>query len=230
MYRENDLKSLTDKELFKIYKQTKDTKVRDIIIERYTYVAQVIAKHFCGRGIEYEDLYQVGCIGLLLAAERFDAEKGVKFTTFATPTISGEIKRYFRDKGNFIRVPRRLYEIFSRANRIHMANLAESKDEKSDAVLPKVVSFEQEFMGEEMQIANTLGQSDDGFLMVEERDFVERCMEILDEREKEFAIGRYYDEKTQKQLAEQMGVSQMQISRMEKKVLKKLRDMYFKDI
>lgn len=106
MEEKRAVRTASDTELFKQYKKTKDTAVRNEIIDRYTYLAEIMAKRFSGRGIDYDDLYQVACIGLLYAVERFDVSKGLKFTTFATPTITGEIKRYFRDKGNFIRVPR----------------------------------------------------------------------------------------------------------------------------
>ena len=215
--------------LFECYQKTKDTALRNKIIDRYTYVARIAAKRFCGRGIDYDDLYQVACIGLLYAVERFDVSKGVKFTTFATPTIIGEIKKYFRDKGNFIRVPRRLYEIFSKAHRIHMANSTENENTNSDAVLPQVVSIESEILGNDVRFENTLGQTDEGFLLVEDKDFVDNCMRLLGEDEKKFVHKRYYEEKSQKQIASDMGVSQMCISRMERKLLKKLRNMYFKE-
>ena len=220
----------SDTELFEQYKKTKDTAVRNEIIDRYTYLAEIMAKRFSGRGIDYDDLYQVACIGLLYAVERFDVSKGLKFTTFATPTITGEIKRYFRDKGNFIRVPRRLYEIFSKAHRIRVANGGEQAECIPNAILPQVISIEREIMdGEEIRFEHTLGRTDDGFLMVEEKDFVENCMRELSENEREFIQKRYYGEQSQKQIAADMGVSQMCVSRLERKLLKKLRDMYFKE-
>lgn len=225
---------ISEEILFEYYRKTKDEKIRDEIFNRYVYIAQIIAKRFCGRGIDYDDLYQVACIGLLLAIERFDTSKGVKFTSFATPTVSGEIKRYFRDKGNFIRVPRRLYEIFSKAHRIRLANSAVSTSDSvgdggTEEAMPQVISIENELLGNDIKFEHTLGHTDDGFLMVEDKDFVSRCMEALSENEREFVYKRYYEEKTQKQIASDMGVSQMCISRMERKVLKRLRDMYFKD-
>ena len=220
---------LTDEMLFERYKKTKDNEIRNEIIDRYTYVARIAAKRFCGRGIDYDDLYQVACIGLLYAVERFDISKGVKFTTFAAPTVIGEIKKYFRDKGNFIRVPRRLYEIFSKAHRIHMANSGEQESAQSDVALPQMVSIESEILGNDMRFENTLGQTDEGFLLVEDKDFVDNCMRLLSGDEREFVHKRYYEEKSQKQIASDMGVSQMCISRMERRLLKKLRNMYFKE-
>ncbi|MBE7026822.1 MAG: sigma-70 family RNA polymerase sigma factor [Ruminococcaceae bacterium] len=220
---------LTEQMLFERYRKTKDTVLRNEIIDRYTYVAQIAAKRFCGRGIDYDDLYQVACIGLLYAVERFDVSKGVRFTTFAAPTIIGEIKKYFRDKGNFIRVPRRLYEIFSKAHRIHMANSGENDDAKSDEAPLQIVSIESEILGDDIRFENILGQTDEGFLLVEDKDFVDNCMRLLGEDERSFVHKRYYEEKSQKQIAIDMGVSQMCISRMERRLLKKLRNMYFKE-
>lgn len=230
MEEKRTVRTASDTELFEQYKKTKDTAVRNEIIDRYTYLAEIMAKRFSGRGIDYDDLYQVACIGLLYAVERFDASKGLKFTTFATPTITGEIKRYFRDKGNFIRVPRRLYEIFSKAHRIRVANGGEQAEAPPNVILPQVISIEREIMdGEEIRFEHTLGRTDDGFLMVEEKDFVENCMRALSEDEREFIQKRYYGEQSQKQIAADMGVSQMCVSRLERKLLKKLRDMYFKE-
>jgi len=153
----------------------------------------------------------------------------VRFTTFAAPTIIGEIKKYFRDKGNFIRVPRRLYEIFSKAHRIHMANSGENDDAKSDEAPLQIVSIESEILGDDIRFENILGQTDEGFLLVEDKDFVDNCMRLLGEDERSFVHKRYYEEKSQKQIAIDMGVSQMCISRMERRLLKKLRNMYFKE-
>ena len=201
-----------------------------MLVDRYSYLAQILAKRFSGRGIDYDDLYQVACIGLLYAVERFDPSKGVKFTTFATPTISGEIKRYFRDKGNFIRVPRRLYEIFSKAHRIRVASGGDAVENSPREAMPQVISIERELLnGDDMRFEHTLGQTDEGFLMVEEKDFVENCLKELNEEERQFIQKRYYEEQSQKQIAAYLGVSQMCVSRLERKLLKKLRDMYFKE-
>lgn len=228
MERQRTSEAVLDEELFEEYQKTGETALRNEIVDRYTYLAQIMAKRFSGRGIDYDDLYQVACLGLLYAVERFDVSKGLKFTTFATPTISGEIKRYFRDKGNFIRVPRRLYEIFSKAHRIRAASAGEALD----ASLPQVVSIERELLedGKETRFEHTLGCTDDGFLMAEDKDFVENCLKELSADEQEFIQRRYYKEQSQKHIAAQMGVSQMYVSRMERRILKKLRDMYFKDI
>ena len=239
-------------QLFTEYKRSGDLSLRDEIVERYVYIAEIIAKKFTknnrpyNNGIDYDDIYQVACLGLIYAADRFDPEKGVKFATFATPTIVGEVRRYFRDKGFFIRVPNRLYEIFRKAERIKRQgksvttediarilgvseNTVEEAYKTGDAAFVK--SFESEVIGDDDTIAlvDTLGTEDSSFLVIENSDFIEYCGKLLNEDERRFIKLRYYDELNQKTIGEIMGMSQMQVSRFEKKVLKKLRNVYFGD-
>lgn len=245
--------SLTDeRELFLEFKETNDAKLREIIIEKYVYIAEIISKKFTknnrlyNNGMEYEDIYQVACLGLLYAVERFDPDKGVKFASFATPTIIGEVRRYFRDKGFFIKVPSRLYEIFRKAERIKrtegessIQDMARILGVTEDVVREAyktgdaafVQSIESEFLGDEDSVAliDTLGKEDRSFLVIENSDFIDYCSKRLDEEEREFVKLRYYDELNQRQIGERMNMSQMQVSRFEKKILKKLRNMYFGD-
>ena len=104
------------KELFNKYSKTKDRALRDELIEKNLYIAEILAKKFMNKGIEYDDLFQVASLGLVLAIDRFDVSKGFEFSSFATPTIVGEIKRYFRDKGWVIRVPRRIKDLSKKVN------------------------------------------------------------------------------------------------------------------
>ena len=99
------------KELFNEYHKTREQEIRDILIEEHLYIAEILSKKYTGRGIDYDDIYQVASIGLIYAIERYDPEKGFEFSSFATPTIIGEIKKYFRDNGWTIRVPRRIHEL-----------------------------------------------------------------------------------------------------------------------
>lgn len=239
-------------ELFKKYRETGDLKLRSAIIERYVYIAEIVAKKYTktnrtyNNGIDYDDVYQVACLGLIYAAERFDPDKGVKFATFATPTIIGEVRRYFRDKGFFIRVPSRLFEVFRKAERIKrngesstISDMARTLGvservvreayKTGDAAFVK--SIESEFLGDDdsIALADTLGKEDSSFLVIENSDFVGYCEKQLDERERQFVELRYYKEMNQSEIGRIMGMSQMQVSRFEKKVLKKLRSLYFGD-
>ena len=232
-------------EMFSRYRETKDTKLRDEIVSSYIYIAEILSRKFVNRGVEYDDIYQVACLGILYAVERFDPDKGVKFATFATPTVMGEIRKYFRDKGNFIRIPRRLYEVCYKAEKIRRLSSEISQEEIArilnipektlesiyeigDASFIKSLEYEAYADGE-MTLANVVGTDDKNYLMIEDKDFVDSCMKNLTNEEREFVKYRYYEEKSQKEISEIMGTSQMQISRMEKKVLKKFRTMYFKD-
>lgn len=246
------LSEMNETELFSAYKSTGSPELREEIVNRYVYIAEIVAKRFMktnrmyNNGIEYDDLYQVACVGLICAADRFDTDKGVKFASFATPTIVGEIRRYFRDKGFFIKVPNRLFEIFRKAEMIKRTDGATSISEVSrilgvseeavreayrtgDAAF--VESIESEFIGGEdgLALADIIGREDSSFLVIENSNFVDYCMKQLDSQEREFVNLRYYRELNQRQIGEKMNMSQMQVSRLEKKVLKKLRGIYFGD-
>ena len=148
---------MKDKEylLFKEYKQTGDTKIRDELVEKYLYIANILSKKFVNRGIEYEDIYQVASVGILYAVERFDPDRGVVFATFATPTVLGEIRKYFRDKGNFIKIPRPLYEIFYKAERIRRST---EQGEVSVHELSRILNLD------EKELQRVYNAGDKGFI------------------------------------------------------------------
>ena len=99
--------SLDAEGLLREYAMTGNTAIRDRVVEAYLYIASIIARRFSGRGVDYDDLYQVASLSLLKSIERFDPDRGVKFTSFVTPTMVGEVKNYFRDRSRLIRLPRR---------------------------------------------------------------------------------------------------------------------------
>ena len=184
-------------------------------------------------------------MGILYAVERFNPDRGVKFATFATPTVLGEIRHYFRDRGHFIRVPRKLYEVFYRAEQVrrHSENatpeeIARILDIPQDVVqkaydigdLAFIKSLEDEAYADgNLTLSNLIGIDDNNFIMIENKDFVDYCMSRLSEREAEFVRLRYYDELTQVQIAKKWDTSQMYVSRLERKVLKRIREMLFKN-
>lgn len=232
-------------ELFSDYRKTGDIHIRDEIVSSYMYIAEILSRKFINRGIDYEDIYQVAALGVIYAVERFDPDRGVKFATFATPTVMGEIRKYFRDKGNFVRVPRRLYEIFYRAERIKRTHsditdaeiarrLNVSDEVMRDAVdigdTAFVKSLEYEAYADgELSLSNVLGAEDNNFLMLENKDFIDYCMKQLSDTERKFVELRYKEEMSQQEIAKILKVSQMQVSRMEKSILKKLKNLYFRD-
>lgn len=207
----------TIEDLLVTYHQTKSEKLRETILERTAYIAEILAKRYSGRGIEYEDLYQVASIGLLFAIDRFDSERNVKFVTYASKLVAGEIKKHFRDTGHFIKIPRRMYEALS------------GKDAPCEHVPYSVVSYEQTLSeSRNTMLESFIGQSDDNYLLVEDKSFIYQCLQHLTGEEHTFVMSRYYDGMTQQQVADKMHVSQMYVSRLEKKVLKKLHEFYMK--
>lgn len=99
------------KELFNIYSKDKNVEIRNILIERHMYLANILAKKYINKGVDFDDIYQVASLALIYAIDRYDIEKGYEFSSFATPTIIGEIKKYFRDKVWTVKVPRRIQEL-----------------------------------------------------------------------------------------------------------------------
>lgn len=231
--------------LFFEYKRTNDKKIRDELIEKHLYIARILSKRFINRGIDYDDIYQVAVMGIIYAVERFDPQRGVCFATFATPTVLGEIRKYFRDKGNFIRVPRSLCTIFYRAERIRYSTSTEHIDDEElsrrlnitvedlkqaykagDASFIRSLEYEANTDGR-LSLSNVLGTDNSDFLMIEDKDFVKYALSQLDERERRIIKARFYEGLSQQLTAKREGVSQVHISRIEKSALKKLRDLYF---
>ena len=235
-----------EEEKFFEYRRTGDKQIRDELVQSYLYIAEVLSKKFLNRGVDYDDIFQVACMGVMYAVERFNPERGVSFATFATPTVLGEIRHYFRDRGNFIRVPRKLYEIFFRAEQLKRRNNENITPEEisrildiPEEVLKKAYSIgdmafiksleDEAFADGNMTLSNLIGVDDNHFIMIENKDFIDYCMSKLNDKEGEFVRLRYFDEWSQVQIAKKWGTSQMYVSRMEKKVLKKVRDMLFEN-
>ena len=101
-------------ELFRKYRETKDVSIRNELVENYLYIAEILAKKFAGRGVEYDDLYQVASEALIAGVEKFNPDLGNRFTTYITPTVTGLIKNYFRDYSRAVRLPRRVYAVAAR--------------------------------------------------------------------------------------------------------------------
>lgn len=239
-----------EQNLFLRFHKTQDKKLLGDIMAYYQYIPEILARRFTGKGLEFDDIYQSACIGLMNAAKRFDPERGTRFATFATPTVLGEIKRLFRDKGNCIRVPRRLYEIFSKVNKLRNEELVQtgkmpSRTELSQALgiserqiaqamfwgdTQEMRSLEQPLDDQDVILSDCIGEEDDKFLMIENKDFVESFLSSVPEKERQFIQYRYYDELTQSKIAERMNTSQMNISRLEKKVLEHLRQFYTRSV
>lgn len=230
--------------LFIKFKNDPRVENRNEIVNKYLYLADIISKKFVNRGIDYEDIHQVACIALIKAVERYSLDKGVKFISFATPTIIGEIKRFFRDKGSVIRIPRRIYEVYQKVNhaREYLAQelqriprvdeIAKYLSISEETVLEiiesgnayNMQSFDQNvYTDDDIELHETIGSDDITFERIENRDFLKKSLEKFNQAEKEFIRMRYFNNRTQKEIADKLGVSQMYISRLERKVLEKFR-------
>ncbi|MBQ3506548.1 MAG: sigma-70 family RNA polymerase sigma factor [Clostridia bacterium] len=232
-------------ELFKLYKESGDIALRNKIAEKYLYIAEILAKKFVGRGVEYDDLYQVAAYALLRGIDRFDPSLGMQFTTFITPTITGEIKNYFRDKSRMVKLPRRLGEISGAVKKYsaeyeseqgvkpsvrHIAtalNLAEEDVVKALEV-GGVVSLDSmatdSESGENQSLYSMIADDDDAYEAFETKEALRAAMRHFSDREKALVKYRYVDQLSQSETAKRLGVSQMFVSRMEKKVLGKLKE------
>lgn len=237
-------------ELFKLYVKDHDVDIRNTLIERFLYIAEIAAKKFAGRGVDYEDLYQVASLALVKAIERFEPEREIKFSSYATPSLIGEIKNYFRDSSRVMRLPRRDTEQLKKIKLYTQEYLASKGRKPSPNEIGEELGISVERVLEvlEMQqadnilsldsalaadsenfsLGNVLGQEDASFEHVENHDFINYCMSLLNETEKKIIEQRYLRNKTQKQVADMLNVSQMQVSRMERKILAKLAMLYKK--
>ena len=235
------------KEKFIEYQKTKDNALRDELIEEHMYLAEILAKKYTGRGIDYEDIFQVASVGLILAVDRFDPSKGYVFSSYATPTIIGEIKRHFRDKGWTIKVPRRIQELSKKISvaknvlagelgRIPTAeDIADYLDVSYDQVIEAMEAskvyqpgsidstIDSSDDGNDLQISDIIGDDDPTYERVENLDYLVRELKKLPKIERTILIERYINRKTQIAIAEELGISQMTVSRIEKKVIRSLR-------
>ena len=240
----------TTEDLFREYRKTKSPEIRNEIVENHLQLAEILARKYMGRGVDYEDLYQVASYALVLSVERFDSEKGVLFTSFATPTIIGEIKKYFRDTTWSLKVPRRLKEISMRIidakERLQeqiqrvptVKELAEHMGVSEEEVLEALessrayttYSLDQEpdnqSEGESSQFERFLGDSEAGYHRFETSGVLEKVMAELSPTEKDIMNKRFLQEITQKEVAEALGISQMTVSRIERAMKDKFRKEY----
>lgn len=220
---------------------------RDSLVHLHLPLVEHCARRFRNRGEPYEDLVQVGTIGLIKAVDRFDLERGVEFSTYATPTIIGEIKRYFRDKGWAIRVPRRLQELRlqigaataeltqSLGRSPTPRELAESigcsveeiveglESSQAYSTLSLDAGSDDAEGGAGLSMLEAMGVDDQGLEHVEIRESVKPLLENLPAREKKILLLRFFKNMTQSQIAEEIGVSQMHVSRLLSKTLEQLR-------
>lgn len=234
------------RDLFTKLAQTGDPAYRDALTTLHLPLVEYLAKRFKDRGEPLDDLVQVGSVGLLKAIDRFDLDRGVEFSTYATPTIVGELKRYFRDKGWAVRVPRRLQELSLRLNKVvaqltqdlgrapTVKETARYANVSEDDVL-EALECAQAYSttsldapsGEEHDAPMRMDRLGDEDLRLDHLEYfasLAPLIEQLPERERAILYLRFFGGKTQSQIADQVGISQMHVSRLLARILSFLRE------
>lgn len=239
------------KDLFDEYSKSKDKVLRNQIVEHYMYMIDILIRKYLNKGVEYEDLYQVASMALVFAVERYDTSRGFEFTSFATPTVIGEIKRYFRDKGWAVKVPRRLKEISSQLPKAKellsqtlnraptVAEIADYLGNSEEEILEAMesgrsygtYSLQQTFDdsgedGESTVYERYTGIEETGFQSFENAELIKSVLTKVSQQEREIFEMRFIKNRTQQEIAEKYGVSQMTVSRIEKKLKDKFKEAW----
>ena len=218
--------------------------LRDALIERHLPLVHFLARKFADRGEPLDDLVQVGTIGLIKAIDRFDASRGFEFSTYASPTIVGEIKRHFRDKTWAIRVPRRLQELGAAVEKTRAAlthkmghaptpaqiaqelnlTLEEVIDAMESQAAYSTVSLDGSVNEDSQSLGDSLGELDAALESIDDRESLKPLLATLDGRAKQILAMRFFDNMSQSAIAQELGMSQMHVSRILAKTLTTLRE------
>jgi RNA polymerase sigma-B factor len=231
---------------FEEYRDSRDRKLRNELIEAHKSLASHLARRFANRGEPFDDLLQVAYLGMLKAVERFDPDRNLEFSTFATATVEGELKRHFRDKTWSVRVPRRPQELHLRlgnainelSQKLHrppqISELAAELGVSEDGVLEAMevggayrstsLDAKPADGGESLTLESRLGANDEGFDLAEHRVVLERLLDELPERERMIVQLRFFEDMTQTEIAQEVGISQMHVSRLLARTLVQLRE------
>ncbi|MFN7252741.1 MAG: RNA polymerase sigma factor SigB [Anaerobacillus sp.] len=233
--------------LIKEFQKTQSEEVQTKLVKKYEALVRTLAKKF-SRGKDYdEDLIQVGMIGLLGALRRFDLSVGRSFESFAVPTIIGEIKRYIRDKTWSVHVPRRIKELGPKIKNtveklttelqrspkvIEIANYLDVSEEdvletmemsRSYQALSVDRSIEADQEGGVVTLLDLVGATDTGFEKTDQQLLIEKAFSVLSEREKQILFCSFYEGLSQKETGDKLGISQMHVSRLQRRALEKLK-------
>jgi RNA polymerase sigma-B factor len=236
-----------DRKLLSRYRATGDPIAREQLVERFLPLARQLARRYQRGGEQLDDLVQVASLGLLKAIDRFDPERETAFSSFAVPTILGELKRHFRDKGWSVRVPRDLQEMAVKVDRVAdemsreigraptPSEIAERTGTTLEQVLEareasaayRAVSLDRPRSEDDEEgdsYADAFGAEDPGFRLAEDSATVDRLMSVLTDREREVLRLRFEEDLTQSEIGQRVGVSQMHVSRLIRQSLARLRD------
>jgi RNA polymerase sigma-B factor len=243
---------IDDKILLRRYHEDGDLQAREKLIEQYMSLVRSLARRYSYRGEQLEDLVQIGAIGLIKAIDRFDLERGVELTTYATPNIIGEIKRHFRDKGWSVRVPRGLQELNVQLSRLVEQLTVQLSRSPTIPELAKAAGVEEEEVLEALESGRaytslslsvgggggdeddldpleSLGTEEHQYEVSEDRAVLAPGFKALDERERRILQLRFFEGLTQSQIAQQVGISQMHVSRLIRRSLEKIRETIAED-
>jgi len=243
---------MDDKILLRRYHEDGDLQAREQLIEQYMSLVRSLARRYSYRGEQLEDLVQIGAIGLIKAIDRFDLDRGVELTTYATPNIIGEIKRHFRDKGWSVRVPRGLQELNVRLSRLMEQLTVQLSRSPTIPELAKAAGVEEELVLEALESGRaytslslsgggaggddddldpleSLGTEEHQYEVSEDRALLAPGFKALDKRERTILQLRFFDGLTQSQIAQQVGISQMHVSRLIRRSLEKIRETIAED-
>jgi RNA polymerase sigma-B factor len=237
-----------DRALLRRYHEQGDLAAREELIEQYMSLVRSLARRYSYRGEQFEDLVQIGAIGLIKAIDRFDVDRGVELTTYATPNIIGEIKRHFRDKGWAVRVPRGLQELNVQLSRLvehltvqlgrsptisELAGAAGVQDEDVLEALESGRAYSSLSLSSgsgghddngDLDPLESIGTEEHQYSVSEDRAVLEPGFRVLDDRERTILHLRFFKGLTQSQIAAQVGISQMHVSRLIRRSLEKIRD------
>ena len=239
--------------LIQDFQHNESESAQAILVDHYTPLVGSLVMKYSKGGSFHEDLMQIGIIGLLGAIRRFDPELGLSFETFLIPTVIGEIKRYLRDKTWGVHVPRRVKELWTkvktvvdklttqnqRSPKVH--EIAEHLDVSEEEVLEAMEmgksyqavsvdrSIETTSDGSTVTILDTIGSHEEGFKRVDQSLFLESILHVLSEREIEILRCTFIANKSQKETGEYLGISQMHVSRLQKRAIQKLREALCKE-
>jgi RNA polymerase sigma-B factor len=235
-----------DRVLIARYLERRDPADREMLVERFLPLARQLARRYERPEEPFDDLFQVACLGLVKAIDRFDLGRDVAFSSYAVPTILGEIKRYFRDRTWSVRVPRDLQELALRVER-KVAELSTGlRRQPTVAEIAAAVGAEQEQVLEALEasaayratslslprgdddeagetLGDTLGTPEEGFGLAEDRATLDRLLQTVSQREREVLRLRFEEDLTQAEIGERIGVSQMQVSRIIRQSIARLR-------
>ncbi len=230
-------------ELFKKYRESGSIAVRNQIAEQYLYIAEILAKKFAHRGVPYDDLVQEASMYLLEAIDSFDETRGLQFSTYVTPTITGKLKNYFRDRARMLKVPRRLSELNLEIRRFSERYFSEQGKTPSVREIAATLGYDEEEVVKALEIGGTVsidsevGGDEDGrtlkdvipaeenaFESFELKQTLASAMSDFSDLERDIVRFRFVEELSQMETSARLGVSQMTVSRLERKLLGKLKE------